>query len=133
MKLCEEEALLPVKGTAATETKLIAFTSGAPYAAKFYRTDDGTDPCKNKKVLYLNFEPYSGFEYIMQKKFVYDMMDILYFLQEDAEKFRCRLESMVEMTGNLYYLPPVFPIPIWRKSMKNMAGIFAEDHPGNRL
>lgn len=84
-------------------------------------------------MLYLNFEPYSGFEYIMQKKFVYDMMDILYFLQEDAEKFRCRLESMVEMTGNLYYLPPVFPIPIWRKSMKNMAGIFAEDHPGNRL
>jgi len=66
---------------------------------------------KNKKVLYLNFEPYSGFEYIMQKKFVYDMMDILYFLQEDAEKFRCRLESMVEMTGNLYYLPPVFSYP----------------------
>ena len=29
LKLCEEEALLPVKGTAATETKLIAFYSPA--------------------------------------------------------------------------------------------------------
>lgn len=107
--------------------------SGAPYAAKFYRTDDGTDPCKNKKVLYLNFEPYSGFEYIMQKKFVYDMMDILYFLQEDAEKFRCRLESMVEMTGNLYYLPPVFSYPDMEEIDEKHGRHFAEDHPGNRL
>lgn len=105
LKLCEEEALLPVKGTAATETKLIAFYSPAHHMLQSsIALTMGQILAKNKKVLYLNFEPYSGFEYIMQKKFVYDMMDILYFLQEDAEKFRCRLESMVEMTGNLYYL-----------------------------
>lgn len=112
LKLCEEEALLPVKGTAATETKLIAFYSPAHHMLQSsIALTMGQILAKNKKVLYLNFEPYSGFEYIMQKKFVYDMMDILYFLQEDAEKFRCRLESMVEMTGNLYYLPPVFSYP----------------------
>ncbi len=112
LKLCEEEALLPVKGTATTETKLIAFYSPAHHMLQSsIALTMGQILAKNKKVLYLNFEPYSGFEYIMQKKFVYDMMDILYFLQEDAEKFRCRLESMVEMTGNLYYLPPVFSYP----------------------
>ena len=94
LKLCEEEALLPVKGTAATETKLIAFYSPAHHMLQSsIALTMGQILAKNKKVLYLNFEPYSG------------------FLQEDAEKFRCRLESMVEMTGNLYYLPPVFSYP----------------------
>ena len=71
LKLCEEEALLPVKGTAATETKLIAFYSPAHHMLQSsIALTMGQILAKNKKVLYLNFEPYSGFEYIMQKKFV---------------------------------------------------------------
>ena len=64
-----------------------------------------------KKVLYLNFEPYSGFEYMMQKKYKHDMMDIFFFLKEEKGKFRLRLESMMETVGGLNYIPPVFCHP----------------------
>lgn len=66
---------------------------------------------KNKKVLYLNFEPYSGFEFIMQKKFEHDLMDVMFFLKEEDTKFRYRLESMTETVGQLDYIPPVFSFP----------------------
>lgn len=66
---------------------------------------------REKKVLYLNLEPYSGFEYLLQKSYDHDLMDILFFLKEDREKFRLRLESMLERVGGLDYIPPVFCYP----------------------
>lgn len=66
---------------------------------------------KEKKVLYLNLEPYSGFEYLLQKTYDHDLMDILFFLKEDKEKFRLRMESMLERIGDLDYIPPVFCFP----------------------
>lgn len=66
---------------------------------------------KEKKVLYLNLEPYSGFEYLLQKTYDHDLMDILFFLKEGKEKFRLRMESMLERIGGLDYIPPVFCFP----------------------
>lgn len=66
---------------------------------------------REKKVLYLNFEPYSGFEYMMQKSYEHDLMDILFFLKEDSQKFRMKLDSIVERVGQLEYIPPVFCYP----------------------
>ena len=66
---------------------------------------------KEQKVLYLNFEPYSGFEFLMQKHFTHDLSDLLFYLKEDTSKFRCRLKSIAEQVGNLYYIPPVFAYP----------------------
>lgn len=63
---------------------------------------------KENKVLYLNLEPYSGFEYLLQKTYDHDLMDIIFFLKEDKEKFRLRMESMLERIGGLDYIPPIF-------------------------
>lgn len=51
---------------------------------------------KEKKVLYLNLEPFSGFEYLLKKTYAHDLMDILFFMKEDKENFRLRMESMLE-------------------------------------
>jgi hypothetical protein len=66
---------------------------------------------KKQKVLYLNFEPYSGFEYMMQKSFRQDLMDAMYFLKEDSEKFYIRFRGMIETVNGLDYIPPVFCYP----------------------
>nr|MBQ8253095.1 hypothetical protein [Lachnospiraceae bacterium] len=81
-----------------------------------------------KKVLYLNFEPYSGFEYMMQKKYKRDLMDIFFFLKEEKGKFRLRLESIMENVGGLDYIPPVFCHPdmeeidmtLWHKLIRRI-------------
>ena len=66
---------------------------------------------REKKVLYLNFEPYSAFDYLLQRTYEHDLMDIFFFLQEERAKFRLKVESMLEHIGNLDYIPPVFCYP----------------------
>lgn len=66
---------------------------------------------REQKVLYLNFEPYSGFEYLMQKHFTHDLSDLLFYLQEDTAKFQYRLKSITQQVGKLHYIPPVFAYP----------------------
>lgn len=83
---------------------------------------------KEKKVLYLNFEPYSGFEYMMQKTYEHDLMDILFFLKEEPRKFRMKLDSIMERVGQLDYIPPVFCYPdmeeidaiLWQKLLERL-------------
>ncbi len=83
---------------------------------------------REQKVLYLNLEPYSGFEYLLQKKYEHDLMDILFFLKEERENFRLRMESMLERVGMLDYIPPVFCYPdmeeiessLWHKLLQRI-------------
>ncbi len=83
---------------------------------------------KDKKVLYLNFEPYSGFESMMQKTYKHNLMDLFFFLKEDKGKFRLRMESMTETVGGLDYIPPVFCYPdmedvdifLWQKLLRRI-------------
>ncbi len=66
---------------------------------------------EDKKVLYLNFEPYSGMEYLLKKEFSHDLTDLLFFIKNNEERFLWRLRSMVEKVGDLDYIPPVFSYP----------------------
>lgn len=83
---------------------------------------------REKKVLYLNLVPNSGFEYMLQKEYEHDLMDILFFLKEDRENFRQRMESMLERVGMLEYIPPVFcypdmeeiESPLWHKLLQRI-------------
>jgi len=83
---------------------------------------------KEKKVLYLNLEPYSGFEYLLNKTYEHDLMDILFFLKEEKEKFPLRMEGILERVGDLYYIPPVFCYPdmeevdsvLWHKLLQRI-------------
>ena len=60
-----------------------------------------------QKVLYLNMEEYSGFEELMQKKFSCTLSDLLYYARQKDPGMIMKLNSMVQSTGQLDFIPPV--------------------------
>ena len=62
---------------------------------------------EEQKVLYLNMEEYSGFEELMQKKFSCTLSDLLYYARQKDPGMIMRLNSMVQSTGQLDFIPPV--------------------------
>lgn len=62
---------------------------------------------RKEKVLYLNFESYSGFEQVLQKEFCTELADLLYFMKHTKGKLLYRVESMVEKVGELETVPPI--------------------------
>lgn len=61
---------------------------------------------KKKKVLYLNFEAYSGFSAFICKNFNNDLTDLLYILRNAEGKLMQKLSTMVERVNNLEFIPP---------------------------
>lgn len=60
------------------------------------------------KVLYLNFESYSGFTQMMQRNFSADMADLLYFLKNLSQDFSQQFTNMKQTINGLDYIPPAF-------------------------
>lgn len=60
------------------------------------------------KVLYLNFEAYSGFTQMMQQNFNADMADLLFFLKNLSKDFSQKFTSMKQNFNGLDYIPPAF-------------------------
>lgn len=71
---------------------------------------------KRFKVLYLNFETYSGFTGLLSKSFHSDLTDLVYYFSCAREKLAYRMESMVESVGGLDFIPPA-------EIQHNLAGI----------
>lgn len=61
---------------------------------------------REHKVLYLNFECYSGFSKMFHKEFPADMMDFVYYFQCAKEKLSVRLPSIVQSVNGLDFIPP---------------------------
>ncbi len=61
---------------------------------------------EKKKLLYLNFETFSGFSVWFQGEYQTDLMDLLYYLEEPVEKFLLKLQAMTEHFGKFHYIPP---------------------------
>lgn len=61
---------------------------------------------KKHKVLYLNFEWYSGFSQMLHKEFPADMLDVLYYFKCAREKLSIRLPSIVQNINGLDFIPP---------------------------
>lgn len=61
---------------------------------------------KNKAVLYLNLEVYSGFEYLLNKTYPDTLSDILYYLRQDNGSVMGKVNGMVQTMNNLDYIPP---------------------------
>lgn len=68
----------------------------------------GQHLARNHKVLYLNFEPYSGLGRMLRREFAMDLSDLIYFLQNSRERFVYRLESVTENVNGMHLIPPVF-------------------------
>lgn len=62
---------------------------------------------REKPVLYLNLEEYSGFEELFGKSFTGTLSDLLYFVRQGDHNLTVRLNSMVETVGQLDFVPPV--------------------------
>lgn len=61
---------------------------------------------KEHKVLYLNFECYSGFSQMLHREFPSDMMDMVYYFRCTREKLAIRLPSIVQNINGLDFIPP---------------------------
>lgn len=63
---------------------------------------------KRHKVLYLNFESFSGLEKRLQREFMTDMSDLVYYMTNAREAFFYKLKGMTQTLQRLDYIPPVF-------------------------
>ncbi len=62
---------------------------------------------RKHKVLYLNFEYYSGLGQMLRREFSADMTDVMYFFQCAREKLAMRLPSILQNINGLDYIPPM--------------------------
>lgn len=62
---------------------------------------------REKAVLYLNLEEYSGFEGLMEKTFDSDLSDLIYYARQENADLTRKITSMIRSVGNLDYIPPV--------------------------
>ncbi len=63
---------------------------------------------KEHRVLYLNFESFSGLERLLQQEFMTDMSDLIYYVANAREALVYKLQGMTQRIQNLDYIPPVF-------------------------
>lgn len=61
---------------------------------------------KRHRVLYLNFETYSGFGRLLQQNYPADMLDMVYYFRCAREKLSVRLPSIVQNINGLDFIPP---------------------------
>ncbi|MEG1846845.1 MAG: hypothetical protein RRX92_01325 [Lachnospiraceae bacterium] len=75
---------------------------------------------EHSKVLYLNFEAYSGFGKFMGKEFKMDLTDLMYFFHNLEDKFIPRFTETIQHIEGLDYIPPAM-------SFVDLASITMED------
>jgi hypothetical protein len=59
------------------------------------------------RVLYLNFEHYCGISELAANAGARDLADLLYFLMSEGDKFRLRIQTIVQHKGSLDYVSPM--------------------------
>lgn len=57
--------------------------------------------------LYLNFEHYAGITDLLPDMQTRDLADLLYFLNSEEDRFRLRIQTMIQKKGSLDYIPPM--------------------------
>ena len=63
---------------------------------------------KSHKVLYLNFESFSGLDRRLNREYMTDMSDLIYYVSNAREALVYKLQGMTQTIQNLDYIPPVF-------------------------
>jgi len=63
---------------------------------------------RKSKVLYLNFEAFSGFGKFMKREYQTDLIDVMYLMNQMQENFPVKMQSMIETINGMDYIPPAF-------------------------
>ncbi len=75
---------------------------------------------KEHRTLYLNFEHYIGVPELLPEGQTRDLADALYFMTAGQDKFRLRLQTMIQHKGPLDYIPPM-------RSGQNLLAVTAKE------
>lgn len=74
---------------------------------------------KDRAVLYLNMENYSGFEELLGEDYERNLSDLLYYARQENTNLVHKLQGMVRSIQNLDYVPPaVGPMDIQEASIR---------------
>lgn len=61
---------------------------------------------REHKVLYMNFELFSGLEQMLKREFPADLMDLVYYFKCAREKLTLKLPSIIQNINGLDFIPP---------------------------
>lgn len=61
---------------------------------------------RDRRVLYINLESYSGFSWLIGKDSAADVADLMYFVKRGYGSLVYKLQGIVQSIGNLDYIPP---------------------------
>ena len=61
---------------------------------------------RSHRVLYLNFEHYSGFGELLKRDFHGDLGDLIFYLHKGNDKFAQKLTGMVQKMNHMDFIPP---------------------------
>ena len=91
-----------------TEVKLIGIYSPVKRCLQTtFALTMGQMLCKEHKVLYFNFENYSGFGQMLGREFLADVTDVMYYFRCDKEKLALHLPAIIQNINGLDYIPPM--------------------------
>lgn len=110
MRIYEEEGrgrVMESGGAAKAQTKIIGVYSPAGGCGKTsFALALGLMLAKEKPALYLNFEPFSGFETLLGTSFSADVTDILYLIKTGRGNVAEKMETVIRNIGELAMVPP---------------------------
>lgn len=93
---------------AGTEVKLIGIYSPVKRCLQTtFALTMGQMLSKEHRVLYFNFECYSGFAQLLGREFLADVTDVMYYFRCDKEKLALHLPAIIQNVNGLDYVPPM--------------------------
>lgn len=105
----EEKSVLPVQNPVMKKTtEILGVYSPLGRCLKTsFALTLGQILARERPVLYLNMEEYSGFEELFKRNYQGTLSDLLYFVRQRDGNLSVKLNGMVETAGILDYIPPV--------------------------
>lgn len=98
---------LPVPETVKRKTAVIGVYSPVGRSQKTsFALTLGQIMARERAVLYLNLEAYSGFEQLFETQYELGLSDLLYYIRQENTNLIHKMNAMVRSIQNLDYIPP---------------------------